>query len=104
MSDVKVTKRKAYDPERARQDQAETLDRTIPFPWRCWKLIENITMTPSEQRRVTHGLKRKPKGWIIVRPRQPSGAGMVWEQLDLTDTTALGLTTNIAITFDLWVW
>lgn len=103
MSDVKVTRRAQYDPVVARQDQQESLDRNIPAPWRTGKLISNIEMVPGTDRRVSHGLKHRLVGWLLIRPRFTGGAH-VFELADQASTTTIVLRCDGPITFDLWVW
>ena len=103
MADVKVRQSKEWSPTQARQDQAETLDRAIPFPWRSGKLIKDITMVPGTDRRISHGLKRRHQGWVLVRPRKGNGAHVI-EVSEAASTTTFTLSATGPITFDLWVW
>lgn len=51
------------------------------------RLLENIELTAGETRRIAHGLRRKLRGYVVVRCSASASMGhMHDEQLEHTDT------------------
>jgi hypothetical protein len=65
------------------------------------KLLTNIALN-SGSNAVSHTLGRTPNGWFLVAPQGPATVYQASYQINPTYT--LTLTSNIAVTTDIWVF
>lgn len=107
-----------YDPlpsdtAKERHDKERTGEafRTLPDWIRQGKMLTNQKATVGSTVTLQHGLKRKPQGWILVRPRISGAVGssgndrIVLEvSCDAGSITLQALGGGGMIVFDLWIW
>lgn len=90
---------------------AEALKRLIPDWVRTGVMIKDVIIEPPDgtTKRVQHGLKRQPVGWLLVSPRPPSAGGGVTEysicevSKDSSAITFRFFGGN-PVKFDVWIW
>ncbi len=101
------SQKEARDKDRT----GEALRATVPDWIRGGSMLKDLKATVGSTLKVPHGLKRKPSGWLLVRPRLTGAVGSASNDRSLLEVSsdASSLTLQClggggTLTFDLWVW
>jgi hypothetical protein len=109
---------KTEEEARDKDQTSEALKRLIPDWIRTGRMVTGSSGskggtggTVGNTMKVTHGLKRKPAGWIVVRPRLIDAVGtpandpqVVEVACDVSTITLFVQGGGGRMAFDLWVW
>lgn len=91
---------------KTQKDTEQSFDRIVPDWVRNSKLLENISLVPGTNRKIVHGLGRRHRGWILVRPRDTADPRVfeVVTSSQKPNTTHFWVGCIGPVTFDLLVW